>query len=102
MKLMPIEPHCLHRLWAAAIAITVLCVQQAIVIMDTSKPTQEKEKASWTDQEMSELVEYLYNNWSQAGDNGNFKMSTFNAAVEHLAPFKKGGATKTGKICKTK
>ena len=70
--------------------------------MDTSKPTQEKEKASWTDQEMSELVEYLYNNWSQAGDNSNFKMSTFNAAVEHLTPFEKGGATKTGKICKTK
>ena len=70
--------------------------------MATSKPTQEKEKASWTDQEMSELVKYLYNNWSQAGDNSNFKMSTFNTTAEYLAPFKKGGATKIGKICKTK
>ncbi|KIK72102.1 hypothetical protein PAXRUDRAFT_836531 [Paxillus rubicundulus Ve08.2h10] len=59
-------------------------------------------KASWSDKEVKELVLYLHNHHSAAGDGGSFTDSTFNAAAEHLVPYWKSGPPKTGKMVKAK
>ncbi|KIK77187.1 hypothetical protein PAXRUDRAFT_835070, partial [Paxillus rubicundulus Ve08.2h10] len=54
-------------------------------------------KASWSDKEVEELVLYLHNHHSTAGDGGSFTDPTFNEAVEHLVPYLKSGPKKMGK-----
>ena len=48
------------------------------------------------------LIDYLHDHWAEAGDGGNFKVPTFNAAAEHLAPLLTQGGKKIGTMCKTK
>ncbi|KIK74919.1 hypothetical protein PAXRUDRAFT_835858, partial [Paxillus rubicundulus Ve08.2h10] len=55
-------------------------------------------KASWSDKEVEELVLYLHNHRSTAGDGSSFTDSTFNATAEHLVPYWKSGPPKTGKM----
>ncbi|KIJ11459.1 hypothetical protein PAXINDRAFT_84488, partial [Paxillus involutus ATCC 200175] len=59
-------------------------------------------KASWSDKEVKELVLYLHNHRSTAGDGGSFTDPTFNAAAEHIVPYLKSGPQKTGKMVKAK
>ncbi|KIK92444.1 hypothetical protein PAXRUDRAFT_829944 [Paxillus rubicundulus Ve08.2h10] len=59
-------------------------------------------KASWSDKEVEELVLYLHNHCSTAGDGGSFTDTTFNAVAEHLVPYLESGPKKTGKMAKAK
>jgi hypothetical protein len=63
---------------------------------------QEKEKAFWTEPEVTALVNYLYEHQSECAEGGNFKMSTFNGAAKAIAPKRLQGPQKTGKMCQTK
>ena len=60
------------------------------------------EKTSWNAKEVKALVHYLHTHHAEAGNGGNFKTATFNAAADHLAPFWTAGATKVGQSIKNK
>ncbi|KAG2149210.1 hypothetical protein DEU56DRAFT_729644 [Suillus clintonianus] len=60
------------------------------------------DRAVWTDTETDQLVQYLFNNWAQVCDTGNFKDVSYNGAAEAIAPYLQNGPMKTGEMCKTK
>jgi len=87
-----------HRhLLISVISLTALAAQYTTVLM-----AQEKEKAFWTEPEVTALVDYLYEHWSEHAEGGNFKMSTFNGAAKAITPKILQGPQKTGKMCQTK
>jgi hypothetical protein len=59
-------------------------------------------KASWTDTDEDELIQFLINNKSTAGDGGNFKNVMWNAAAAHMRKFTTKGGAKTVNACKSK
>ena len=61
-----------------------------------------KEKAIWTKEETNALVDYLYQQSSQAGDGANFKTATFTAVANFIHPLLQQGPVKTAAMCKTK
>lgn len=83
---------------AIAVAITTLCVQYTILLMSQ----QQQEKAYWNEDEIRNLIDYLYQQRSAVGEGGNFRMATYNAAAEHISSYHSQGPRKTGKMCKTK
>lgn len=90
-----------RRLWAGAAAITTLCAHYTTVLMATSS-SGKLPKAQWNDAEVDALVDYLHDHKAEAGDGGNFKASTFNAAAAHIKPYLLHGPMKTGKMCRGK
>lgn len=97
-----------HRLYLGAVVIAALCAQYTTLLIATpSEMTQaptgtSSERANWNDEETTALVDYLYEHQSEAGDGGNFKQSTSNAAAVHIAPLLTLGTKKSGNMCKTK
>lgn len=98
-----------RKLLVGSVAITALCAQYTTLLMATSVstsstgPTVASERANWSDEEVTALVNYLYANRAAAGDGGgNFKQAIFNAAAAEIAPLLKQGAKKTGAMCKKK
>ena len=87
-------------IWTGIIAFVSLCVQYSIVLM--SQETTAAEKAHWNDQEVDALLAYLGDHRAEGGDNGTFKMGTFNAVSQSIASLRTSGPSKTGKMCKTK
>ena len=59
-------------------------------------------RASWSTEDEAELIRFLIEHVSEAGDGFNFKTVTFNAALLVLDLKKTKGAVKTGKVCKNK
>lgn len=59
-------------------------------------------KASWTDAEVTALIQYLYDHRDEASEGGNFKTSTYTAAAETITLHLKQGPIKTSKMCKGK
>lgn len=55
--------------------------------------------AQWSPAEEKALLEYLVDHVSEAGNGGNFKMTTFEAAAMHIAHLLERGAVKTKKMC---
>ena len=69
-----------------------------------ANPPKER-KAHWSDQEMTQLIQYLHEHRSEGGDGGNFKNLTLNAAAWHLASLctpDASGDPKTAKQVKNK
>ena len=58
--------------------------------------------AVWDKKETEQLMAYLQDHTSQAGDGGNFKDSTYQAAAMHITPHHKSGLAKTAKHVKGK
>ena len=58
--------------------------------------------ASWNDKETAALIQFLHTNHAEAGDNGNFKKRTYNAAAEHISGLLTSGPPKTGESVKNK
>ncbi|PPQ97013.1 hypothetical protein CVT26_006439 [Gymnopilus dilepis] len=58
--------------------------------------------ASWTSAEESAFVDFLFEHRAEAGDGGNFKATTFQKALTHIAPFFKRGAAKSVKNLRNK
>ncbi|KAG1903268.1 uncharacterized protein F5891DRAFT_947326 [Suillus fuscotomentosus] len=81
----------------SVVSLTALAAHYTTVLM-----AQEKEKAFWTESEVTALVDYLHEHWSECAEGGNFKMVTFNGAARDIAPKKTQGPQKTGKMCQTK
>jgi len=90
-----------HRLWAGAATITALCAHYTTVLMATSS-SGKSIKAHWNDTEVNALVDYLHDYKAEAGDGGNFKANTLNAAAAHIKQHLSQGPTKTAKMCKGK
>ncbi|KAI6110156.1 hypothetical protein EDD16DRAFT_1486905 [Pisolithus croceorrhizus] len=59
-------------------------------------------KAQWCDKEVRALVRFLYDHRAEAGNNGNFKSSTYHAAARHIAPLLKDGLPKSSAAIKNK
>jgi hypothetical protein len=97
-----------RKLLVGSVAVTALCAQYATLLMATQASTSTgpalvaPERANWSDEEVTTLVNYLYENRAAAGDGGNFKQTIFNAVAVEIAPLLKQGAKKTGVMCKTK
>lgn len=89
-----------RRLRAGAAAITALCAHYTTVLMATS--SEKLPKAHWNDAEVDALVDYLHDHKAEAGDGGNFKSNTLNAAATHIKQHLSQGTVKTGKMCKGK
>ncbi|CDO78294.1 hypothetical protein BN946_scf184685.g3 [Trametes cinnabarina] len=60
-----------------------------------------KENAKWTLEDEKTFVNYLTDHLAEQGD-GNYKMSTFNAAAAVLEGMRAAGGPKTGTACKNK
>jgi len=58
--------------------------------------------AVWTSAEESAFVDFLVDHKAEAGDGGNFKTTTYQRVVGHLAPLRQRGAIKTVKACRNK
>lgn len=86
-----------RRILSSALVLATLCAQYSAVVMAAPK-----DKANWNDQETAAMVTYLYDHRAEMGDAGMFKMSTFNAAAQHISEHHTAGPVKTGKMCKTK
>ena len=52
-----------------------------------------KEHVHWTDEEITALVNYLYDHWAE-GEGGSFKKQTYQGAVTYLQPVHKQGGLK--------
>ncbi|KIK26884.1 hypothetical protein PISMIDRAFT_94211 [Pisolithus microcarpus 441] len=65
-------------------------------------PKAANPKAQWCEEEVKALVKFLYDHRSEAGDNGNFKSSTYHATAGHIAPLLKDGPLKTSTAVKNK
>ncbi|KIK19722.1 hypothetical protein PISMIDRAFT_107056, partial [Pisolithus microcarpus 441] len=65
-------------------------------------PKATNPKAQWCEEEVKALVKFLYDHQSEAGDNGNFKSSTYHAAAGHIALLLKDGPPKTSTAVKNK
>jgi hypothetical protein len=57
------------------------------------------EEVLWSEQEVTEPVNYLYEHRSEAGDGENFKAGTFKTATNHITPYLLQGPPKTAKMC---
>lgn len=91
-----------RRLQTGAVAIIALCAQYTTLLMATTPTATSSAKAYWNDKEIAAFIDYLHDHKAEAGDGGNFKISTFNRAAEHLAPLLTQGGKKTSAMCKTK
>ncbi|TFK22797.1 hypothetical protein FA15DRAFT_671125 [Coprinopsis marcescibilis] len=58
--------------------------------------------ASWTSAEETALLEFLVDHKSEAGDNGMFKLATFEKAAASIADLLTKGTVKTAKVCQNK
>jgi hypothetical protein len=62
----------------------------------------EAQKAVWSPEETTALVDYLYEHRLQADTRGNFSAEMFADAAEAISPLLEDGPEKTEKMCKTK
>ena len=60
------------------------------------------ENTVWDKRETNKMMVYLQDNTALAGDGGNFKGSTYQAAATYIAPYHKSGPIKTAKHVKGK
>jgi len=58
--------------------------------------------AHWESLEEKALVNFLFENHSESGDAGNFKLKMYQAALSSIAPFYICGALKTVKTLQNK
>lgn len=58
--------------------------------------------AVWTSAEETAFVDYLVDHKAEAGDGGNFKTTTYQRVISHIAPLHESGAIKTVKACRNK
>ncbi|KAG2364753.1 hypothetical protein BDR07DRAFT_1278880 [Suillus spraguei] len=86
-----------RRLLTSIVSLTALAAHYTTVLM-----AQEKEKAFWTEPEVTALVDYLHEHRSEHAEGGNFKIVIFNEAAKAIAPKRAQGPLKTGKMCPTK
>jgi hypothetical protein len=56
----------------------------------------------WTPAEEKALVDFLHENWSEAGDGGNFKKASFQRAIQHIAHHCTNDRPKDIKSCQNK
>ena len=78
------------------LSLLLYCIQASVsVIMDTLASSEPSEATNtpqagpappkrWTDQEITDLVDYLFEHRSE-GSGGNFKAATFNNLVQYMA-----------------
>ncbi|KIN94545.1 hypothetical protein M404DRAFT_167969, partial [Pisolithus tinctorius Marx 270] len=65
----------------------------------TSAPTP---RVHWNHEETAALVRFLHDNRHEAGDNGNFKMATYQAAALHIANYCTDGPPKNYQAVRNK
>ncbi|KIK11733.1 hypothetical protein PISMIDRAFT_122166, partial [Pisolithus microcarpus 441] len=65
-------------------------------------PKSSGPKASWNDQEVHALIHYLHEHRAEAGDNGNFKNSTYHSASQYIAQYHTSGPAKSAAMVKNK
>jgi hypothetical protein len=87
-----------QRAWAGAVTISALCAHYTTVLMTLPEGHA---KAFWNDIETQELINFLHEKRSES-EAGNFKITTYNAAANHIAHHLTQGPVKTGQMCKTK
>ena len=72
-------------LQAVVAVITLACT----LIFNMSEPIHKN--TIWDERETDKMMEYLQDNTASAGDGGNFKDSTYQAAATYIAPCHKSG-----------
>ncbi|KIK19919.1 hypothetical protein PISMIDRAFT_106746 [Pisolithus microcarpus 441] len=65
-------------------------------------PRSSGPKASWNDTEVCVLIHYLHQHRAKAGDNGNFKSSTYHSTIQHIAQHLTSGPMKTAAMVRNK
>ena len=88
--------HNQYKLLQAAAGVATL----SFILLFMLEPAHEN--AVWDKKDTEKMMEYLWDPASQAGDGGNFKDSTYQAAATHITPHHKGGPAKTVKHVKDK
>ncbi|KAI6017344.1 hypothetical protein PISMIDRAFT_116184, partial [Pisolithus microcarpus 441] len=59
-------------------------------------------KAFWNDREVNSLIHYLHQHQAKAGDNGNFKSSTYHATALHISQHLTSGPAKSAAMVRNK
>jgi hypothetical protein len=81
---------------------TIFILYAAYVAAAAALLYVETQKAVWSPEETTALVDYLYEHRLQADTRGNFSAEMFAAAAEVISPLLEDGPEKTEKMCKTK
>jgi len=71
-------------------------------VVAVGDPDHSEGKAHWTTADEEELIQFLVDNKSAAGDGGNFKKVTWMAAATHMKKVTTKGGVKTADGCKNK
>ncbi|KAG1849748.1 hypothetical protein F4604DRAFT_1934776 [Suillus subluteus] len=81
-----LRPTC-KRLFAGAVAITAICAQYTTLLMaqpEVNNPPQTRApNAQWNDQEVTTLIDFLYDHCSE-GTGGHFKPKVFGSAAQFI------------------
>ena len=68
-----------------------------------SETSAKHKNAKWNNNKVFQMMEFLAQHASMAGDGGNFPASKYNEAASHLAPYQDSGSDiKTGDQVETK
>ncbi|KIO04856.1 hypothetical protein M404DRAFT_112299, partial [Pisolithus tinctorius Marx 270] len=59
-------------------------------------------RVHWNHEETAALVRFLHDNRHEAGDNGNFKMATYQATALHIANYRTDGPPKNYQAVRNK
>ena len=89
-----------HKIIHSAIITTIA----AAYLLNMSETSTKRKNAKWDEEvEVFQLMEFLAQHASVAGDGGNFPASLYNEAASHIAQYQgSGGNAKTGDQVETK
>ena len=97
------EPTSLWQHQYKIIYTAILLIISAAHIVGMSKTSAKCKNAKWNDNEVFQMMEFLAQHASMAGDGGNFPASKCNEATSHLAQYWDSGSNiKTGDQVETK
>jgi hypothetical protein len=69
---------------------------------DTTAISAGKPRCDWSEEDETELVNFLLDRQAEAGDSATFKPAVWNAAALHLEQFRTKGGPKTANSCSSK
>ncbi|KAG2094637.1 uncharacterized protein F5147DRAFT_778943 [Suillus discolor] len=80
----PVDIQQCNRLIASAIAITAICAQYTTLIMaqpEAHNNTMKSQPAHWINEEITVLINHMYDHCTDSEGSGNFKPQVYTSAV---------------------
>ena len=103
-KLLSTRASLRHHRRQTIICSAIIATIAAVCLLDMSESSTKCKNTKWDEEiEVFQMMEYLRQHASAAGDGGNFTASIYNEAASHIAQYRgSGGNVKTGDQVETK